>query len=887
MSRSQPTSLFGDGRKGRTPTPVECFGKKFASAEDRRKHFLAQLRERLAEPAFRRIKGIPLGKDEDILALSDPPFYTACPNPFIAGIVQGQGKPYDPATDDYHREPFAADVSEGKNDPIYMAHSYHTKVPPKAIVRYILHYTQPGDVVLDGFSGSGMTGVAATLCQNPDPALRDAVEKEMPGASWGQRLAVLNDLSPVASFISYNYNTVVNVAEFREDAEELLREVQTACGPLYEVQHDRAGRKGVVNFTVWSEVRRCPHCAREFVYYDEAIDTTADPVSVREEFPCPQCGASLKKRTTEACLETHLDPLLKRPVQRVKREPVLVNYLVGKSRYARKPTADDLKVIAAANLADAPITMRVVELPEGSASQSNRAEGMTHLHHYYTARNFLTLSHMLEQAKGEYWRQLFFLVQSVSMRLCSHLTTYQLGKRGNVPMTGTLHVASLIAEANPLKSLDGKLRDFEGVYRRLNQPHLVGCGSSSDLRHIPDACIDYIFIDPPFGDNLNYAQLNAVWEAWLGLQTNVRFEAIVDSVHRRTLHFYREMLRKCLTEFFRVLKPGRWMTVAFHNSKNAVWNAIQEAIQEAGFVIADVRTLDKKQGTPKQINSSNAVKQDLIISAYKPRHDFEQRFKLEAGTEQGAWDFVESHLRQLPVFVQRATKAEVIAERLNYLLFDRMVAYHIQHGLTVPLSASQFYAGLRQRFTARDEMYFLPEQANEYDRRRSQLPNTEQLELFETVVTDEKTAIQWVRSQLARKPMTYAELQPLYMREAQRVWEKHEQPIELHVVLNENFVQDDRKRWHLPDPSREGDLEQLRHRALLREFTRYQEEKGRLRVVRSEALRAGFKECWQKQDYATIVGMAKRVPEAVVQEDQALLMYYDNALMRTGEADDA
>ena len=59
---------------------------------------------------------------------------------------------------------FAADVSEGKNDPIYSAHSYHTKVPHKAIMRYILHYTEPGDIVFDGFSGTGMTGVAAQMC---------------------------------------------------------------------------------------------------------------------------------------------------------------------------------------------------------------------------------------------------------------------------------------------------------------------------------------------------------------------------------------------------------------------------------------------------------------------------------------------------------------------------------------------------------------------------------------------------------------------------------------------------------------------------------------------------------------------------------------------------
>ena len=62
----------------------------------------------------RDIEGFPIAKDEDIIELSRPPYYTACPNPFIEDFIREHGIPYDEATDDYHREPFAADVSEGK-----------------------------------------------------------------------------------------------------------------------------------------------------------------------------------------------------------------------------------------------------------------------------------------------------------------------------------------------------------------------------------------------------------------------------------------------------------------------------------------------------------------------------------------------------------------------------------------------------------------------------------------------------------------------------------------------------------------------------------------------------------------------------------------------------
>lgn len=127
----------------------------------------------------RGIEGFPIAKDEDIIALSNPPYYTACPNPFIEEFIQENGTPYDEVTDEYHREPFAADVSEGKSDPIYNLHSYHTKVPHKAIMRYILHYTNPNDIVLDGFCGTGMTGVAAQLCGEPDADFKYQLEQSI------------------------------------------------------------------------------------------------------------------------------------------------------------------------------------------------------------------------------------------------------------------------------------------------------------------------------------------------------------------------------------------------------------------------------------------------------------------------------------------------------------------------------------------------------------------------------------------------------------------------------------------------------------------------------------------------------------------------------------
>jgi hypothetical protein len=220
---------------------------------------------------------------------------------------------------------------------------------------------------------------------------------------------------------------------------------------------------------------------------------------------------------------------------------------------------------------------------------------------------------------------------------------------------------------------------------------------------------------------------------------------------------------------------------------------------------------------------------------------------------------------------------ETVAERQKHILFDRMVAFHVQRGVSVPCSATEFYSGLKQRFPERDGMFFNAAQVMEYDQSTQTGRAVEQLSLF---VSDEKSAIQWVRQQLQQQAATYRELTPKYMKETQKIWEKHEQPIELQAILNDNFIVDASERWHIPDSKNEEHLAQLRNRRLLKEFRTYAEAKGKLKQVRSEALRAGFKECWQQRDYVSIVAMAKRVPESVIQEDEALLMYFDNALMR-------
>jgi hypothetical protein len=543
--------------------------------------------------------------------------------------------------------------------------------------------------------------------------------------------------------------------------------------------------------------------------------------------------------------------------------------------------------------------------------------GISRVHDFHLSRQLVAFSllwQMADELAGTEFKRLWrFMLQSVVVSFTRRNRFLKNAySQVNRALSGTLYIGSTVSEPSPTYVLTGKIKRFGNAIPKCGSPVAITTQSLHSVI-IPDNSIDYVFIDPPFGDNLPYAELNFLWEAWLRIFTNASQDAVVSGKQKKDLTVYTNMMAACLMRVYRILKPGRWVTVEFHNSKNAVWTAIQEALGRAGFVIADVSVLDKGMKTKKQMHAK-AVDKDLVISAYKPNDGLEQRFQLQAGTEESVWDFVRTHLRQLPVFIAKDGFRQAVTERQQVLLFDRMVAFYVQRGVSVPLSAADFYQGLAQRFPERDGMYFLSEQVAQYERKRMTSSEGLEPDLF---VSDEASAIQWLKQQLSRKPQTFQELQPQFMCETQGGWQKYEKALELSELLEQNFLRYDgsstipsqihsylstnfkelrnrskgdlilrtkgKDRWYVPDPNKAGDLERLRERSLLKEFEDYRtSSQKRLKVFRLLAVRAGFKKAWQERDYFTIIAVARKIPESVLQEDPNLFMWYDLAITRAG-----
>lgn len=624
-------------------------------------------------------------------------------------------------------------------------------------------------------------------------------------------------------------------------------------------------------------------------------------------------------------MESRVDPATGLPWKRVKFRPSIIFYDVGGQRRQKAPDQFDLAVLDRIEALPFPNGLPTTRFPIEQMYHGSRIQpkGFECIHHFFLPRSAHAMAALWRKAEAEpdaRTRQMLIFFVEQALWTASLLNRYRPTgfSQVNQYLTGVYYVASQHAECSPWYILEGKLGRLAKTFLAFKTEAGRAVVTTGTAARIPtlDSSIDYIFTDPPFGENIYYADLNFLVESWHHVTTDAMPEAIVDKFKKKALPEYQHLMQRCFAEYYRVLKPGRWMTVVFSNSKAAVWNAIQVALQQAGFVVAEVTALDKVQGSYRQVTSATAVKQDLVISAYKPNGGLEDRFNQHGPTVDSAWDFVQTHLKQLPaVKVTSGYPQELlnIVERDPRRIYDRMASWFIRHGAMVPISTPEFLAELPVRFREMDGMVFLPDQLVEYEKARSRIPQVKQAELF---VSDERSAIDWLTNFLLRRPSTRSEIHPEYIPQIGSAKRKGEIIPELDQLLEDNFLRYDgsgevpsqihsylstnhkdlrgleknspalvdkaKDRWYVPDPNKAQDLEKKREKALLKEFDAYRSFTGRkIKESRLEVLRTGFRAAWASKDYATIISIANKLPEETLQEDEKLLTLYDLALTRT------
>jgi 16S rRNA G966 N2-methylase RsmD len=486
------------------------------------------------------------------------------------------------------------EVAVKRSDAVYNAHSYLTKVPATAIEPFIDAFTEPGELVLDMYGGSGMTGVAA--------------------ATLGRR-GEIRDISALGLHIGSNYVNVVDGDAFRAEAERVVRDSVEQLGDLYATRCESCAGTCVLSRTVWSYVYECRECQGPVNYYESFAATNEWR---KKDMTCPHCERPFRTRGSkrvreEPVLDTVACPCTKRLRDQAHAEPAHSVSLDGLD-YPDVPIGEDRQMFQASAL---------------------KKHGLVTTAEFFSKRNLAVLTTLRERISHvedkSIRSKLLFAFTAVLTRASKRYQWHP--KRPLNAANQNYYIAPVFYEWNVYDLFERKvgaaLRSDAHILARRRERGVKALAEvsyetgSADAIDLPDASVDYVFTDPPFGSNIFYSDMNLFQEAWLGSFTDHDSEAVVDrssnGATRRTAERYERLITDSLREAHRVLKPGRWLSLVFSSSSGAMWALVQRALLAAGFVLEHVAVLDKGQRSVKGLASGfeNVVTVDLILSMRK------------------------------------------------------------------------------------------------------------------------------------------------------------------------------------------------------------------------------------------------------------------------------
>jgi len=543
------------------------------------------------------------------------------PNPDLRAFVEQHLKesPYDPETDDYDVPAFDKPIETTKVTAIYNMHRYGSKKPHDAIRQYVQHYTKPGDLVLDPFCGSGGTALAALM---------------------EGRKAVAIDRSPAATFITKNYCTPVDLDAAKAAFEELKKKVKPEIDWLYETRCDRCGGKATTGHTVYSQVFQCPRCLEKLPLFDcvsaQGKTKAGKPKGIKA---CPYCheNGNIEEISTKS--------------EKFGAVPVLVSYLCEgkckpqrderrhndnsrkKQEYFEKYDLGKLKEIEGKDIPHWYPTDRMMHAPEDQerwGMEWRKGRNFRTVDELFTKRSLWALAahraSLLELSTPQSSSSASALWTAISTVALTG--TKMLRETKRAIQAGTYYLPQVFREIKIPNGISYNVEQLTKAESELGSalrtpPRIaISTQNAASLTHIPSESVDYIFTDPPYAEKVQYGELNFVWEAWLGFDTRWHDEEIiVNDVRGRSEDDWADMMREAIRECFRVLRPGRWLSLCFHGSERS-WTLVQDIMSNAGFVVdssSAALSIDAGQKSYNQLVADMVNKRDLVINFRKPK----------------------------------------------------------------------------------------------------------------------------------------------------------------------------------------------------------------------------------------------------------------------------
>lgn len=580
---------------------------------------------------------------------------------------------------------FSKPLPSTRGGSFYNTFPYPTKISPEAIAVYIASATNPDDTVLDAFAGSGSTGIAALLAEHPTEKMQETANALGVEPIWGKRNAILYEIGTYAAFATKTITNRLTAAEYARAVDDFIKKAEKLASGMYAAKSPD-GRDGYIRYAIWTEVLICPECDAEIEYFKNG--TSRNPATFYDKIECPHCHRTSLVEAMSFATEEHYDKLLKKTILRKKRRIAWVYGTSGKENWDRIATEDDIALVQKLEKEFSPSDdPRKIEW--GDLHRAGYHFGISHLHHFYTSRNYLVMSELWKLAECYPEREanaLKLLLLSYNGAHCT-LMTRIVAKHDSRDFvltgaqSGVLYISKLPVEKNILLGLKRKAKPFQEAYKMLENCHgtVEVRNISSEFMSELDKSIDFVFTDPPFGDFIPYAEVNQINELWLPAVTERSSEVIISAAQNKDVDTYRNMLARVFGEIRRVTKDDRPIAVVFHAAKAAVWGAFSEAIQISGLEIKQSSFLDKTQASFKQVVSKTSVQGDPLFLLKK------------AGLgKNGIMD--EEQILQM-IVKENPHETELECRHCYSLYIGKCMEY----GSPVTLDASEFYAYIQRQ----------------------------------------------------------------------------------------------------------------------------------------------------------------------------------------------
>jgi len=373
---------------------------------------------------------------------------------------------------------------------------------------------------------------------------------------------------------------------------------------------------------------------------------------------------------------------------------------------------------------------------------------------------------------------------------------------------GTYYLPSISEEARVPKHFFNKIKRISKgmeVLSKLfsNSVALISTQSATDLSAMPSNVVDYIFTDPSYGDAVQYGELNFIWEAWLGFDTSwVKEEIVVNEVRDKTDDDWAEMMHHAMEEAFRVLKPGRWVSVCFHATSLGTWHLLQDVMADIGFVFDKSEMpayIDAEQKSYNQLVADKVVKRDLILNFRKPTPDELKKSVVITGKEDSRT--IAAKVKEIVTIFLRehegATKDHIWDHVVSYLVQRKQMEPHdfeaILHEVAIANDVGQWFL--------KEEMEDLPPFEMEKEERAA-------------------TAIEeFVREEMERKILDAVEFSDIFVHYLGAVADKPRR--ELKEFISDYLMPGPGKGYRPPTEEEREMLREARQKGLNRQIRRY------------------------------------------------------------------